>query len=395
MEKRKKLRLFWIEKGTATLGYLAGVTSLLILFLWKLSSLVPLLTREYISLQNSSTLSKIFANPIYAPYKIVQLSVHYVFKQNILYHRMVSVLFALLVVGLFYFILRYWYSMRIAIMGTVLLACSSWFLHLAREATPLITQTALLAVIAYGIWARYNQKLGLIMLIGCLLAAGLIYIPGFIWLVVVAAIWQRSIITRSLKKAPVLSIISLLIFVLLTLPMIRAVSQNINIAFDLAGLPKIHELDYQGMLNRGINIPKQLLWQGYPDASLWLPNTPVLDVFVGVMACLGLYVYINKWSLDRIKLVLVSGFIATLLIIIGGKVYLAALLPLIYLASASGIAFMIQQWQTVFPNNPLARRLGVLMMALVVAASCFYQLNHYFIAWPQSPQTKSGFHLRH
>lgn len=395
MEKRQTLRLFWIEKGTATLGYLAGIAGLLALFLWRLSTLVPLLAREYVSLQDSNSLRKILDNPVNAPYKLVQRAVHYVFGQNILYHRMVSVLFALLAVGLFYYILRRWYSMRVAILGTIMLACSSWFLHLAREATPLIMQTAILSAIAYGIWVRHNKKPGLTMLIGSIVAAGLIYIPGFVWLVIVATIWQWPAVASCFKKAPTLSTLSLFIFVLLVFPIIWAGSRNINLYYDIAALPLLNEINYRDMLERSMDLPKQLFWKGYADNSFWLPGSPMLDVFVAVMACLGTYVYINKRSLDRIKIIFGSGLLAVLLIIIGGKAHLSMLLPLIYLTAASGVAFMLQQWRVVFPLNPLARRLGMIVMVLAVAASCFYQLNHYFIAWPQSPQTKSGFHLRH
>lgn len=395
MEKRQTLRLFWIEKGTATLGYLAGIAGLLALFLWRLSTLVPLLSREYVSLQDSNSLGKILDNPVNTPYKLMQRAVHYVFGQNILYHRMVSVMFALLLVGLFYYILRHWYSMRVAILGIIMLACSSWFLHLAREATPLIMQTAILSVIAYGIWTRHNKKPGLTMLIGCVLAGGLIYIPGFVWLVIVAVIWQRSLVAGFFKKAPITSTLSLFVLALLISPIIWSGSRNINLYYDISAIPIPSEVNYKDLLERGLGIPKQLFWRGYSDTSFWLLGTPMLDLFVAVMACLGLYTYIYKRSLDRVKIICGSGLLAVALIIVGGKTHITLMLPIIYLAAASGIAFMLQQWRTIFPVNPLARRLGTIAMIVAVAASCFYQLNHYFIAWPQSPQTKSGFHLRH
>jgi hypothetical protein len=55
------------------------------------------------------------------------------------------------------------------------------------------------------------------------------------------------------------------------------------------------------------------------------------------------------------------------------------------------VALLLQQWFTVFPRNPLARLIGVLMVSLLVVLSAYYNTRHYFVAWPKNSQTEQVF----
>jgi hypothetical protein len=78
-----------------------------------------------------------------------------------------------------------------------------------------------------------------------------------------------------------------------------------------------------------------------------------------------------------------------ILVALGGSVTIAALIPLMYLAIAAGTHYLLDQWLTIFPRNPVAKFVGVSLVSFVVAFSAFYHLRAYFVAWPQAPETRA------
>ena len=86
--------------------------------------------------------------------------------------------------------------------------------------------------------------------------------------------------------------------------------------------------------------------------------------------------------------------VGTLLIALGGAVSLSLLIPFIYILVAAGIGFMLDQWYKVFPRNAIAQGVGMGLIVLAVAASCWYGLRHYFVAWPNAPATQQVFVIR-
>jgi uncharacterized protein YqhQ len=78
---------------------------------------------------------------------------------------------------------------------------------------------------------------------------------------------------------------------------------------------------------------------------------------------------------------------SALLVALNGPVPLSILIPFAYILIAAGITFMLQQWFTVFPRNPVAKNIGVAIMTLAVVTTTFYHINHYYVAWPNAPQT--------
>ena len=65
-----------------------------------------------------------------------------------------------------------------------------------------------------------------------------------------------------------------------------------------------------------------------------------------------------------------------------------------FLIAAGGVALMLQQWFTVFPYNPFARTVGLVLLLFALGTTSFYSLNQYFVAWPHTPETKQTFQYR-
>lgn len=341
--------------------------------------------------ESSSSLQRIIDNPVNAPHKLGQLVLQTVGFNGPMAMRSVSALYGLLVIFLFFSVLRHWFTMRMAILGTVLFAVSSWFLHVARLGTPDILQAGILALVACGLWLRFSKQRSWAILIASLVAIVCLYIPGMVWFVIALAIWQGPIILKELKRMPALPIILTgLASLVLLAPLIIASFRRPMLLANLAGLPE-QFIGWQAIGKNFISIPVQLFARGPDNPVLWLGRLPILDVFSIAMFVLGTYYLYFRRRLDRTKLLLGILVVGSLLTALGGLVSLTILLPFVYIIITVGLSLMLQQWFTVFPRNPLARSLGVVLLSAALLVTVYYHTTRYFIAWPNNPQTQQAF----
>jgi hypothetical protein len=65
------------------------------------------------------------------------------------------------------------------------------------------------------------------------------------------------------------------------------------------------------------------------------------------------------------------------------------LLPFAFSVIAAGIEFMLDEWSSVFPRNPVAKSFSVILLTTTVPFSSYYQLTRFFVVWPQTPETRA------
>jgi hypothetical protein len=176
---------------------------------------------------------------------------------------------------------------------------------------------------------------------------------------------------------------------LIIAPLVRLAFTDRPMLQTFLGLPQ-HVPSLNTYLHALLDIPKQLFIRGPQDPAVWVGAMPILDIFMIAMFILGIYVYLLRARLDRVKILFSFLFIACLFIAAGGPVRLVLLLPFVFLVIVAGIAYYLQQWFDVFPRNPFARTLASTLLIAAVAMSCFFNLNHYFVAWPHAPETKAS-----
>lgn len=365
------------------------------LLVFKLGNLVPgFNSLEIATMQGSNSLSAILSNPINAPYKIINLLFTHFHLTSPFAMRGVSVLFGAITIALFYYVLSRWHTARIALLGTILFATSSVFLHYARLAEPSITSMLLISALAYGSWLHNTKKPRLSLIIGIILAVALLYIPGIIWFFLVGCIWQRKLLLEYFKKSPIIGSFLILLGLILLAPLGYGLYTNPSLIKSLVGFP-IHTIpsifDY---LKNLLNVFVELFVRGPADPVVWLGRLPLLDIFTIAMCLLGIFVSFTKRQLDRNKMLIGSIIGGILLVGLGGSVSITILIPFIYILASSGITLMLQQWFTVYPRNPIARTLGASILTIAVLMTCFYHINSYFIAWPNAVETKQAFQLK-
>jgi hypothetical protein len=363
-----------------------------LLLYFQLGSLSPGFSQEEINQSNAAqSLHAIRENPLNFPHKVLQKGIDKMGVSLLTAGRVASVFMGISIVACFFFVLRNWYTRRVAILATVLFVCSAWFLHTARAGSDIILYSSLIGLVGCAAWFQQSRSGRAPVFAGALLVVTLLYIPGIFWIVVPAFVWQFGRISRFLqgRRLAFLVPIGLLCIVLLT-PLVWAFIKNPELIRIYLGLPA----DWPSPLELAkniANVPVQIFFRGPDTPTSWLGRLPLVDWFGVIMFAIGTYAYYFKRQLDRTRFVAFIFGMGTLLVGLGGAVTISILLPFVYLIIAGGIGLMLQQWFTVFPRNPVARTTGAVLMTLAVLMSVFYNVNQYFIAWPNAPETKEAF----
>ncbi len=362
---------------------------------FRLTTLLPGLSDAELAIQtqlanDSLTVKSLFDNPLFLPYNAVLLIMQKINADGILALRSLSVAIGLASVAGFYYVARQWFTERMALFGTLLFSTSSWFLHTARFGTPEVIYSSSIIVLAIGIWLQHSKRrIPLLSLLA--LSLIYIYIPGFLWFIILAGFWQYKRILKELRRVPTwFKFVFPLAVTTVLSPLIWGIIKNPSLIKQLIGLPEqLPSLSEFG--SNLLAVPLELVFKGPNDPARWLGEIPLLSLFGTVMLVMGLYWSFYKRTLDRVKMLAIILVIGSFLIASNGPVSSALLIPYIYLIITFGITLMLQQWFTVFPKNIIARTTGVVLLGAVIILTVFYNFNHYFIAWPQAPETRKAF----
>jgi hypothetical protein len=399
----RKGKTFWRKFHLSVLYFwrpalLGGLLATLLYFLlwFKLGTLTGGLSeseavmQRHLALQDITPRS-ILENPLFLPYSITLFVLQELGLHGPTALRGVSAIIGTASAVSFYLLIRRWHTPRLAVFGTLLFATSSWFLHLARYAATDILYVGIIAVLLTGVWLQHSKYRRLMLLFVVTAATLYVYVPGMIWFLAITGVWQYKRLISEMRY--VRWWFNLLIIfggILLLFPLGWSVAHNPLLLKPLLGLPEDIPSISQ-LLQNAINIHRYIFVKGPDDPAKWLPGTSYLDIFSAMMLVVGIYWSIFKLRLDRIRItygVLAAG---SFLVTLGGPVSMAILLPGIYLLVTAGMTFMLQQWFTVFPRNPIPRTIGTSLLTLAVLVSVFYQINHYFIAWPNAPVVRQTF----
>lgn len=398
----KQVRAWLQDNWRLWLVILVGVGAVSALLLFKLGSLVHGLSATEFELQqsiaqNAIGMQSIIRDPLYLPYRLALYVIQLGPFHGPTAIRSIGALFGLLGAIGFFYILRKWYTLRMAIFGTTLFATSSWFLHTSRFASPeasyLLLPTLIAGVVHIQSKARSRLVLGLITLLGLLT----LYIPGLIWFLLPAIVLERRIIIRSLKLQPIwyLALLGVMSAVLLT-PLVLMIvwplaphDVSVNI-LGLLGLPANMPSATQLLHNAGHLVSNIFAYSNLGPLYV-AGHLPWLDACTAALALIGMYQFAVHFRLDRTKLIALVGILGAILITTGGPVSIVLLLPFIYLLAVEAIKWLLDMWLSTFPRNPLARSFGIGVIVLLILATSFYHLNRYYLAWGHSPETRAVF----
>lgn len=361
---------------------------------WHLGTLVPGFSApELLARSNANSFHKLINNPIYLPHKALQYLFIRLGHSGLFWMRSASAIWGLAVLLVFYDIIRGWYTRRVALMSGGLLLTSAWFLHFARLGVPQI----LLATSIGLLWIGVKLKSASAPRIRTILASTFIimvclYVPGLAWLIVPMLIWQRRTVMNELNMIPRwlggLTIVGVIVGLT---PLVYGLAKHPGLIREWLFLPTKFDLGL--FWSNAWHIPVWIVLRGPELPVYWLGHVPMFDSFCLVMGILGIFVLSYYRLLDRVRAVIAIIALGLIFTILNGWIALVIALPLLFVVIAAGIALFLQQWFTVFPRNPVARTVGVILVTFVVVLAGFYNIRSYFVAWPRNIETKQKFNL--
>lgn len=386
----KKFWAWWGDHRTGAYISIVGLALFGALYLFRLGSHVPgNSVFEQAGFLGVNSKQAIIENISFAPLKLLQAIAVKIDDPNATLLRLLSVGCVFIALISLYFVLERWHTARIALMATVLFATSSYSLHQGRFAGHEVLYLGVIPVLlSMGIWLRSKRHVSKLPF-ALVVASLMLYIPG-VWLMVLTLgiVFRRRLLLAWKFVNHKRRIMAVSGVVISLMPLLVSLVRNPEQLPVILGLDRLSSFGINAVLQQLGDLPNQLVLYGPDESHKWLTGTPVLDVATLTFALLGLYSYFRGRHPLRARLLLV--FILLGVILSSTSLYVtgALLLPVAYLCVANGLAYLLQSWFTVFPRNPAARTLGIVIIVTVIAVVSSYHLKRYFVAWPNSIETK-------
>jgi hypothetical protein len=349
-----------------------------------------------ISAKNASlSLSNILNNPINAPHHLLSFVFLKAGLHTNLALRLSSVLFAELFIISFYSLTRVWFGKSIGLFGAVILATLPLFLIAARQGSSEIMLFSIITIMAvYVRLCRLDERKELAIVLLAIFGALFIYTPGIIWWVMGAAIFSRKKLLEaasSMSKSTI--ILSGILLFLLLAPLALAIAKDWTIIKTLALVPTHFGSIETTLKHLGWMVAALFVKTPFSQ-NLILGRLPVLNVIQITFLVFGGYA---MYSMAKAKALVLAAGVLFGIIAAGFNNNLSllalSLTPLVIFITA-GLRFLYIEWRGIFPRNPLAKNLALLLMGAVVIVNLFYGLRYSLIAWPAAMSTKSAYVLK-
>ena len=343
-------------------------------------------TRDYLGI---STYDNFLSNIAFAPIKSLYLLVDLISSDPV-YKRLLTVVVVLLTLLIFYKLICKWHTERIALVTTVLFALSTYSLALARFTnTDVLFYLLFPGLILMATWLKSKSQVKRLVYVLPLITI-MLYLPGAFFIIAfLTVIFKRRLLLAWKHVNLRWRIYSLSASALIIAPLIFSLITRPAQIFSYLGFDLVTDTNYRQILDNLMQIPSSIFYNGIEQPERWLFGTPILDVASIVLFILGIYAYYKGQNTLRARLLLVLFGLSFILLSTGTLVSPALIIPLFYIVIANGITFLLQTWFTVFPENPAARNLSVVLIVLMAGLVASYHLQRYFVAWPNSTATKA------
>ncbi|MFI5275334.1 MAG: hypothetical protein ACHQT5_00735 [Candidatus Saccharimonadales bacterium] len=371
-----------------------GIILTAALLLMRLGSLpTHMSNHELQTYQSNHYIQNILHNPLDAPYNVIDYAVLHIPGHAVAVARLTSVGFALIAALLFFLIMLRWHGKRTAWMASVLFATSGWILHLGRLATSDILWLLIpLILILLSSWLTRTERSGTaITVVGALLGL-MMFVPAAVWFVIAFVLLDSKDLFRHFRKAkPWQGAAALGLITLCALIMAYTLFRTPDLIRTWAGLPQVLP-SYMSMLKVwASSLVLYPFFRGPATPELWLAHTPILDAFTTMMFLLGVYFYATHFKNVRTRMLAVLVLLGSILTALNGPAGMSFIIPIVYLIAATGITYLLHQWLTVFPRNPVARFAGITLVTLAIASAASYHVIAYYVAWQHNPNAIAAF----
>ncbi len=384
-----------LAMGSPLLVAVIGILLILSLFLYRINSLVPGVSQPELDTHSSTrSLTQVFETGTNLPYN-TSVFVLTKIANNTVGLRLTGVIMGILTVLIFYLLVRNLYSTKTVYITSAMFVTSTLLLSVSRLATPNVMLLSLLMVVAAGYILRFNKNQEIAWILAVTIIGLSLYVPGILFFIIIASIWQLSRIQKSFENLkPAIIITCSVILSILIAPFVINLFLNPELWRQYLGIPA-QLASIQEMISQTIRATASIFLITPASPVYWLGRLPILNAFESALFLFGLFSISKQNKLDRFW-ALIGIFILVIIFagFTGNVLFIVALLPFLYIVIGFGIDETLNRWYEKFPKNPIARTVGLSLLSIAVILSFNYQLQRYFIAWPNSVETINEFNLQ-
>ncbi|MCA9324233.1 hypothetical protein KC992_03995, partial [Candidatus Saccharibacteria bacterium] len=341
---------------------LAFIVTILLIGIFSFISKIPIgaAESEHDLIRQSQSVRTIIENPVNAPYKIATLALT-TLSPTVRMARAISFTFYIGACVAMFYALKHWHTLQASILTTLAFGANAIMLSTGRLGTPMITVTSFFIFAGMLLWQVHTKSNKLVPFIVMSALGALLYVPGAIWFFIVISLVYSNRIRKLFKdvKRPAILIGVFIALVLLT-PLVLGFIRDTNNLKEWLLLPPT--LDWSQVPRSILRVPSAFIYRMPVEPLINIGRLPVFDIVSGVLFLIGLNAYLRKLKLDRTRVMIGAALVGIGIGALGQTtVAVIMILPFVYSVVAAGIEYLLDEWYTVFPRNPVARSFGMLL----------------------------------
>jgi hypothetical protein len=335
----------------------------------------------------TSVFTNIAQDPLSLPHKLATYGAIQ-FSDSIRSVRAVSIVILGISIIALYRIIKRWHSEKIALFTAAMFGLNATTLAVGRLATPLVLILCWSIIISILMWLQHGHSKKVAPIVLLIISAALIYVPGapYFFILLTILFGKKLLkITKTLSRKTIYT--GIMFSILLLGPLVYSFFNDISLIRNWFLIPQ--NIDWSTVPSNILKVPSAFIYKTPVDPLLNVGTLPVLDVASGGLFLMGLYAYQKNSKLERTKIMILTAIFGIILGALGEvTIGIVLLMPFVYSVIAAGISFILDEWYSVFPRNPIARSFGLLLVTFVILMSIYYQTTRFFVVWPQAPETR-------
>jgi len=343
---------------------------------------------------HSQSFHLIAKNPLNAPHDLLSFGLGKV-SSGLFALRTASAIWGVVFIIAFFSITKSMFGKAIGLIGAVMLAATPLFLISSRQSSAEIMLAAPALIMALYLWmsrpaADEAKALPLLIIFGCLM----LYIPGMIWWLIGGAIAGRAKLESAFSSVPKHRVyLSMAAGLAILIPLILAIASNWRLIKPLAMVPS--------HFSSPLDELKNIAWM----TSAWFVKTPfhsplligrlpLLNLVQDVLLVFGAYALFQAAKNKAWALVAAIVF-ATVTAGLNSNLSLLLLgLPAAGLLFTTGLRFLYVEWRGVFPRNPAAKYLAIVLIVVIGAVQLLFGARYALMAWPHNVVTRQTYVIK-
>lgn len=339
--------------------------------------------------RSSAAVHAIVNMPINAPFKVLQNGLIHIDPQSHFLLRFASVIFAVIFLGCFFYLLKGWFGKSIALLTTIILGFTPYFILAARSGSGEIMFFAPVAVLASYLAASKNisNRAPFFLLFFCAVLS--LYVPGMAWLLLLGIILRFSSLKEILVEVEFSAVYYLLLFVTalaIWTPLFYGIYQHPG-QVKLLLLVPAHFATATESLQSWLWMLSATFFHAHTHYNLIVDKLPLLNATEVGLLIFGCYIMWSRLRVELVGIVAVTLLITALAGLNNNYAMLGLALPFLAIVVGMGLRYLYIEWRHIFPINPIAKGFAIALMSALVLMHVIFGIRYSLLAWPNTVAT--------